>query len=658
MKKKTIRILLAVSLCMVLIGSIVGGLIQTSFGTVDVQKVSWVTDDGATLSALLYIPKRASAEEPLPAVVSCHGWNNTAEVQGMNCIELSRRGYVVIAVDAYGHGDSTFPVGTMTDDDMADGVEDGTVATGADGSALVADMGVYSALQYLGTLPFVDTENIGMVGHSMGGGTIQSAALRAFKLHEEDPDVIVPKAVLPTSQSFTLDGDKGLLEDYPVNIGAVYGRRDEWAQAMWGVAKGLDVNKSENTAAVFGFDVKDGITYGAYYEYGSSEPIDRSEAAKAAQDGAFRVIYQPLRTHPGVHNDSAAASYVVDFFGITLKAGAEEPIDAGSQIWLWKDIFGMISLLGFFLFMMPMAAILLRTKFFGSICRRPYEGSVLTGAKNKVVYALLFLLGLVPAALLFYPLMGYPIAIKATGRYVGIPLPVNDYFQMPIMNGLVLFNLACGATALLLFWLVYRFYSKKSGMASGPDTWGIRLPLKDIGKAFLLGVIVFLSAYMLLVLADFFFGVDFRFFTLSIKTLTPAKWLMYLKYLPFFAFFYLINSLTLNVSTSLAGKREWLNYTLCALSNVGGVLVLHILDYLCLYITGVKMFLTTPWPAEQTSALAGVLAWGLLFILPIAGIMARFFYKRSGNIWVGGFINTFAVTLFALSNTAVGIGMI
>ena len=87
MKKKTIRILLAVSLCMVLIGSIVGGLIQTSFGTVDVQKVSWVTDDGATLSALLYIPKRASAEEPLPAVVSCHGWNNTAEVQGMNCIE-------------------------------------------------------------------------------------------------------------------------------------------------------------------------------------------------------------------------------------------------------------------------------------------------------------------------------------------------------------------------------------------------------------------------------------------------------------------------------------------------------------------------------------------------------------------------------------------
>ena len=70
------------------------------------------------------------------------------------------------------------------------------------------------------------------------------------------------------------------------------------------------------------------------------------------------------------------------------------------------------------------------------------------------------------------------------------------------------------------------------------------------------------------------------------------------------------------------------------------------------------MFLTTPWPAEQTSALAGVLAWGLLFILPIAGIMARFFYKRSGNIWVGGFINTFAVTLFALSNTAVGIGMI
>lgn len=658
MKKKTIRILLAVSLCMVLLGSIVGGLVNTSFGTVSVQKVSWVTDDGAKLSALLYIPKGASADNPLPAVVSCHGWNNTAEVQGMNCIELSRRGYVVIAVDAYGHGNSTFPVGTMTDDDLADGSADKKVAVGADGSALVPDMGVYSALQYLGTLPFVDTDNVGMVGHSMGGGTIQSAAIRAFRLHEDNQDIVVPKSVLPTSQSFTVTDGKGLLEDYPVNIGSVYARWDEWAQAMWGVAKGLDVNKSEKTSTVFGFDASAGITYGAYYRYGSSTPVDRNGAVRAAESGDFRVIYQPLRTHPGVHNDSAAASYVVDFFNITLKAGAEENIASGSQIWLYKDIFGMISLLGFFLFMLPMAGMLLNTKFFGAICRKPYEGSVLTGAKSKAVYILLFIVGMVPAALLFYPLMGYPISIKAMGRYVDIPLQVNDYFQMPIMNGLVLFNLACGAIALLLFWLVYRFYSKKSGITSGSESWGIRFSPKEIGKALLLGLIVFLSAYMLLVLADFFFGVDFRFFTLSIKTITPAKWLMYLKYLPFFAFFYLINSLTLNVSTSLAGKKEWVNYTLCALSNVGGVLILHILDYACHYITGVKMFLTTPWPAQQTSALAGVLAWGLLFILPIAGIMARCLYKRSGNIWVGGFINTFAVTLFALSNTAVGIGMI
>ena len=51
--------------------------------------------------------------------------------------------------------------------------------------------------------------------------------------------------------------------------------------------------------------------------------------------------------------------------------------------------------------------------------------------------------------------------------------------------------------------------------------------------------------------------------------------------------------------------------------------------------------------------LAGILLWGLLLVLPLAAIIARRLYKKTGNFWLAGFINTFLVTLFAVSNTAI-----
>ena len=45
--------------------------------------------------------------------------------------------------------------------------------------------------------------------------------------------------------------------------------------------------------------------------------------------------------------------------------------------------------------------------------------------------------------------------------------------------------------------------------------------------------------------------------------------------------------------------------------------------------------------------------WGLLLVLPLAAIIARRLYKKTGNFWLAGFINTFLVTLFAVSNTAI-----
>ena len=171
--------------------------------------MTYVTEDGARMRALLLVPDSASVENPAPAIVSCHGYNNTLEVQDLNWVELSRRGYVVMTIDAYDHGLSSFP-----DKRINKGVAN--------------DMGTYAALQYLGTLPYVDKKNIGMVGHSMGGSTIQFGADRAYKNQERNPAIIVPKAVVPTSQAFLVINDALPYAKYPVHVGVVFGKYDEW----------------------------------------------------------------------------------------------------------------------------------------------------------------------------------------------------------------------------------------------------------------------------------------------------------------------------------------------------------------------------------------------------------------------------------------------
>lgn len=184
-------IVMALALIVIFAAAFMADKVHTSHGQVQIRDIRFVTQDGGLMRALLYIPRTASPETPVPAVVAMHGYNNTAEMQDINAIELSRRGIVVLAFDSYAHGHSSYP--------------DSRVNNG-----FVQDLGTFAALQYLKTLPYVDLSRVGMVGHSMGGSAIQDGALRAFQAHETDPSVVVPAAILPTANSFTLDADGNL----------------------------------------------------------------------------------------------------------------------------------------------------------------------------------------------------------------------------------------------------------------------------------------------------------------------------------------------------------------------------------------------------------------------------------------------------------------
>jgi pimeloyl-ACP methyl ester carboxylesterase len=277
---------------LILGGAFLAHRVQTSGGTVTVSEVRIPAEEGVTVSGLLYRPAGAAAANPAPAVLASHGYINTREMQSPFAIELSRRGYVVLAMDMTGHGYSGGIVGT-------------------------AGFGGPAALRYLKSLPFVDKARIGLEGHSMGGGPILAAAA-------EDPDGY---------RSIVLEGSTpGLLgakaPANPKNLAVVFGRYDEFAGLMWGVPKGSDVENSKKLQGIFGVAgrVQEGRLYGSI------------------ADGTARVLYNPPVTHPWEHFSRAGVGDAIEWMQHTLRApAAKAPTD---QVWIWKEIGTLVAFIG------------------------------------------------------------------------------------------------------------------------------------------------------------------------------------------------------------------------------------------------------------------------------------------------------------------------
>jgi cephalosporin-C deacetylase-like acetyl esterase len=83
MKSKA-RVWVVIALLLCLISSIGASLIQTDNGQIEYHDMTFVTESGHELDALLLVPKTATAESKAPAIVVSHGWYNNREMQDLN----------------------------------------------------------------------------------------------------------------------------------------------------------------------------------------------------------------------------------------------------------------------------------------------------------------------------------------------------------------------------------------------------------------------------------------------------------------------------------------------------------------------------------------------------------------------------------------------
>jgi cephalosporin-C deacetylase-like acetyl esterase len=99
---------LALAACLVvLLGAVVvAWLVQRDLGSVEVTNLVYQNWNGIRVRAKLLRPEEATAQNPLPGAVYIHGYQNNRETSDAYCIEMARRGFVMLCIDAIGRGNS------------------------------------------------------------------------------------------------------------------------------------------------------------------------------------------------------------------------------------------------------------------------------------------------------------------------------------------------------------------------------------------------------------------------------------------------------------------------------------------------------------------------------------------------------------------------
>ena len=667
--KKTLSVL-CVALVLILAGSLLASVYNTGNGTVEVSRFSVKTENG-TLSGLLYKPKTATAENPRPAVVVTHGYLNSAEMQDANAIELSRRGYVVFAMDQYDHGHSTF---------------DSSKYGGTDFFSLWSKFWLnsqYDAVQYAYEQPYVlKDENgngiIGVTGHSMGGFS------SAYAVWHDEQD-FQATGIRKIYASLTEGADFSYTGFFGVNVAVA--DANGGGRTLGKVAAQFDEFFFNDPAAPSGTVRKKN-----YVGTDEGKAFLQQEAPEAGvwyetSDGGRRIIYQPYQTHPMNHFSTVTTASAVEFYEEAFRnfdTGVAE-IEAGKQIWLWKEIFECLALVGFVLLLVPVAQLLMRLPFLnkaktGALRELPKaRGGARPAAAIILIIAIilpgLFFTGLYDGEqpwkdILFWcaiavgavGLVGAVCLTKKRGKRTlaggccaaaagaGLAVLVNqlsatyaDYavWTAPVVNSVARWTLGCALIALLVMSAVYVFFKAKDGVTL--TDYGVVLKPVAIIASLCVAVLTAVIGYAVLFLVDALFKTDFRIWTFAFKTFDANICPAVLRYLPTFLLFYLISTASITIN---CGRMKGIRgYLLAIALNAGGIILWLLLQYAVLYATGVAVF--------PGAALSGIVLVAMVPTLAIAACVSRALAKRTGNIWTAAFLNALLITVMTIANTTV-----
>ncbi|MDJ0336163.1 CocE/NonD family hydrolase [Salinibacterium sp. G-O1] len=596
---------LALSLVLVLLSAVGASLVQTSAYTITVKDMSWETSTGESLSALLYKPNGVSADNPAPAIIVSHGWWNNKEMQDANFVELARRGYVVVSIDMYGHGDSDY----LVNSDITAG---GT--------------GMYDAVKLVANLPYVEQDKIGVSGHSNGA----RAANFSIPLDDAADKPLIAAVLLVDNDGVYTDADGAYTNVYGTrDVGIVADQYDEFffrsyspeGAVLTPPREYIDTPNAQSFLN-FGAEGTETREAGTFYD----DKVDGKDA--------FRVVYTPAETHPwGTISKTTVASQI-EFFNEAF--GAPNPIASGSQIWQVKEAFTTLGIIGFWIFVLAFARAMLHTRAFAGL-RIAEPRAIVANTRKGLTW---FWGGLVVLAFISGASW---VLMSQTPWIQGIAFNATPtIFTQGAVFFVALWALINAVAVAIVLAVSYFAYGRKNGMdlrAAGLLP-GWRTFFHGIGLA----AVVVAASFSLVFIVDYFFKTDFRFWVIAIKAFGPDKLWIALLYVPFFLAYFVASSVAVNVFNrfTIRGK-EWGNTAAIALFTALAAIVLVIVQYMTFFITGQTI--------PGFGGIFSIWLFPVILILILTVVISRKLYRVTGNPYIAGFINAAIVTIISVTNT-------
>ncbi len=580
---KRSKIFLAIALVLILVGGILSNAIDTEFGAVKTQRIYLVDNEAYTVTANLFIPKSATAESPAPAMIICPGGDCPSDIGSPWTTELARRGYVVALIDYTGCGDTE-----------ANPAAQYWTNYGA--------MEMDTVYDYLAALPFVDEDQIGCGGHSMG-------SLYSYRLALKRPVSLVISDVVYWDE----------LPDYNFNFVQISGTHDEGL--LMDYKDISEICEDPLFLGLFGVDrIEPGKLYGSF------------------ADRTARILYLLNQTH---QDDMISGQFIRTMVGATMDSmNAPNPIPSNNLVYGWKVVALALAIIGLVMMLFSLADILIDSSLFSDLKLKTPKTLAGFAPKTKGWWICAAVITLIPL-IAFFP-----------GTAAGNKMASNSLFQLGTTpNGFMVWTLYA-AVGLLVFFLVYHFrFGKKLGCNAASygfatsDEGGFRFGY--IFKSAVLALILFMSAYYVLLLLFRYANTDLHIWTNSLRPLNGTRsqtmpWYT-LAMLPYFTLFMLAGNALQFGDDPENGKGRGKAVLCGALVGLVGMILLYIFYEVTLRTN--RPFYTANFAVFYMDLLSNV--------LPQFGIAAALsiFIRKKTNSYFAGILIGAAMVAFGMVST-------
>jgi hypothetical protein len=452
-------------------------------------------------------------------------------------------------------------------------------------AATTEGYGMFAVVDYAAdtsNLNYIDKSRIGATGHSAGGNAAIRGANFFGKEAQRSGKPSKLHSVFVSGYVLTLTDD--VLGDVRSNVGMSYAFYDEGAYRN--ELKSADMRRAPealrlvNSARGSGEPRIDEVTLGKYY-------------GDAGQSN-LRVVHNERILHPFQPYIVEAMANQIEYFEkvFALDGG----LSSRDQIWYWKELFSLISLIAAVVLLIPMGRLLLQVPVFAAL-----------------VHA-------VPAAL---------------------PRPQTWFFPQRMNNAVMMWAVLNGFVGYVMFWLAYRFHGKQHGVA--PDMWGAKIGRSELLRTFWLALTLFVFYFLLLFTIYYVLHVDYRFLFMGVRIFRPVELLLLIMYAPFFFIFFLSNSLRVNAAMRTEGQAEWKSMFVAGIGNSLGLFLIVVVQYATFVVTG-TVYWTAGW--LYVNLLFAVVP--MMFVLPYFN---RYFFRMTGKIYLGPMVTCLVLIMILLTNT-------